>query len=110
MTVFPVNAGGVPSLALRPPDDDETAVLYLHGGGFAIGSAYGYRPLVGALVAAAGVGALVPDYRLAPEHPFPAALEDVLTAYRWLVEQRGARSASCSPATRSAAGSSARCC
>ena len=65
-------------------------VLYLHGGGYTVGSAYGYRPLVGALVAAAGVGALVPDYRLAPEHPFPAALEDALSAYRWLAEQRGA--------------------
>ena len=72
-----------PDRAARPP------VLYLHGGGYAVGSAYGYRPLVGALVAAAGVGALVPDYRLAPEHPFPAALEDALTAYRWLAEQRG---------------------
>src|SRR4051794_13650773 len=41
VTVFPVNAGGVPSLALRPENDDETAVLYLHGGGFAVGSAYG---------------------------------------------------------------------
>ena len=75
-------------------------MLYLHGGGYAVGSAYGYRPLVGALVAAAGVGALVPDYRLAPEHPFPAALEDALSAYRWLAEQRGAATGSCSPATR----------
>jgi acetyl esterase/lipase len=90
VTVFPVNAGGVPSLAVGPAGETGTAVLYLHGGGFAIGSAYGYRPLVGALAAAAGVGALVPDYRLAPEHPFPAALEDVLAAYGWLVEQRGA--------------------
>jgi acetyl esterase/lipase len=90
INVFPVNAGGVPALAVRPAGESETAVLFLHGGGFAIGSAYGYRPLVGALAAAAGVGALVPDYRLAPEHPFPAALEDAYAAYRWLTEQRGA--------------------
>jgi acetyl esterase/lipase len=87
--IRPVNAGGVSSLAIRPAGDQETAVLYLHGGGYTVGSAYGYRPLVGALVAAAGVGALVPDFRLAPEHPFPAALEDALSAYRWLLEQRG---------------------
>jgi acetyl esterase/lipase len=88
--VVPATAGGVPSLSVRPPGVDDTAILFLHGGGFAIGSAYGYRPLVGALAAAAGAGALVPDYRLAPEHPFPAALEDALTAYTWLAEQRGA--------------------
>jgi acetyl esterase/lipase len=85
--VRPVNAGGVSSLALSPKGVDDIAILYLHGGGFIVGSAYGYRPLVGALVAAAGVGALVPDFRLAPEHPFPAAVEDALSAYRWLVDQ-----------------------
>jgi epsilon-lactone hydrolase len=83
VAVTPVTAGGVPSLALG----DEPGILFLHGGGYIIGSAYGYRALVGALVAAAGVGAIVPDYRLAPEHPFPAALEDALSAYRWLIEQ-----------------------
>jgi monoterpene epsilon-lactone hydrolase len=87
--IRPVNAGGVSSLAIGPAGDPETAILFLHGGGYVVGSAYGYRPLVGALVAAAGVGALVPDFRLAPEHPFPAALEDALSAYRWLLEQRG---------------------
>jgi epsilon-lactone hydrolase len=85
--VRPVNAGGVSSLALGAADALETPILYLHGGGYAVGSAYGYRPLVGALATAAGAGALVPDYRLAPEHPFPAAVEDALTAYRWLAEQ-----------------------
>ncbi|WP_084286276.1 alpha/beta hydrolase fold domain-containing protein [Solirubrobacter soli] len=90
VSVRAVNAGGVSSLALDPGVAPETGILYLHGGGYTVGSAYGYRPLVGALVAAAGVGALVPDYRLAPEHPFPAAVEDALSAYRWLAEQRGA--------------------
>ena len=73
-----------------PASGHRPAVLYLHGGGYIVGSAYGYRPLVGALVAAPASDALVPDYRLAPEHPFPAALEDALSAYRWLAEQRGA--------------------
>jgi monoterpene epsilon-lactone hydrolase len=87
VTVRPVTAGGVPALALG----DEPRILYLHGGGYVLGSAYGYRPLVGALVASAEIGALVPDYRLAPDHPFPAALEDALAAYRWLADQRGAK-------------------
>jgi epsilon-lactone hydrolase len=86
LPVRAVTAGGVPSLALG---DKDPSILFLHGGGYMIGSAYGYRPLVGALVQAAKRSALVPDYRLAPEHPFPAAVEDCLSAYRWLAEQRG---------------------
>jgi monoterpene epsilon-lactone hydrolase len=86
--VRPVNAGGVPSLAVTPAGGQDVGILFLHGGGYSVGSAYGYRPLVSALAAAAGVGALVPDYRLAPEHPFPAAVEDALSAYRWLLGQR----------------------
>jgi epsilon-lactone hydrolase len=80
IAVRPATAGGLPALALG----DDPAILYLHGGGNILGSAYGYRPLVGALVGAAGTGALVPDFRLAPEHPFPAAIDDALAAYRWL--------------------------
>jgi epsilon-lactone hydrolase len=86
MPVRPVRAGGVPALAVG----DEPAMLYLHGGGFVLGSAYGYRPLVAGVVAAAGSGAVVPDYRLAPEHPYPAALQDALAAFRWLAARRGA--------------------
>jgi epsilon-lactone hydrolase len=85
IAVRPVIAGGTPALELG----EHPAILYLHGGGYVLGSAYGYRPLVGALVAATARGALVPEFRLAPEHPFPAALEDALAAYRWLVERRG---------------------
>jgi epsilon-lactone hydrolase len=63
-------------------------VLYLHGGGYIVGSAFGYRSHAGALALAAQTGVLVPDYRLAPEHPFPAALEDSLRAYQWLIRER----------------------
>jgi len=87
IAVRPANAGGVPSLLLGRDQGEEPTLLYLHGGGFVLGSAFGYRPLAGALALAAGTGALVPEYRLAPEHPFPAALDDALSAYRWIVER-----------------------
>lgn len=83
----PVTAGGVSSLVVSPGDGHGATVLYLHGGGYIIGSAFGYQPHAGALAAAARTGVLVPDYRLAPEHPFPAALEDAQHAYLWLREQ-----------------------
>ncbi len=83
----PVTAGGVPSLVIAPGEGHRPTVVYLHGGGYVIGSAYGYQCHTGALAAAAQTGILLPDYRLAPEHPFPAALEDVKRAYLWLREQ-----------------------
>jgi acetyl esterase/lipase len=85
----PVTAGGVPSLIVSPGEGHEPTVIYLHGGGYVIGSAFGYQPHAGALAAAAQTAVLVPDYRLAPEHPFPAALDDALSAYRWLCERAG---------------------
>jgi epsilon-lactone hydrolase len=85
--VRPVNAGGVPSLLVAQQADGAPTLLYLHGGGYVLGSAFGYRPLVGALAMAAGTGALAPEYRLAPEHPFPAALEDALRAYTWMLDR-----------------------
>lgn len=87
VSVRPVNAGGVSSLLVCPPADPAATLLYMHGGGLVVGSAFGYRPLVGALAVAAGAGALVPDFRLAPEHPFPAALEDVQRAYLWMLDR-----------------------
>jgi acetyl esterase/lipase len=89
LQVAPVNAGGVHALSLATEAGRPATILYLHGGGFVLGSAFGYRPLAGALAAAADTGVLVPEYRLAPEHRFPAALEDALRAYEWMLE-RGA--------------------
>ena len=77
--------GGVPGVWVRPassrPND---AILHIHGGWFVSGSATAYRHLVGHIAARAGASAFVPDYRLAPEHPFPAAVDDVLATYRGL--------------------------
>ena len=87
IAVRPASAGGIPALLVSPPEEQSTRLLYVHGGGFMLGSAFGYRHLSGALALAAGTGALVPDFRLAPEHPFPAGLEDLLAAYRWLIER-----------------------
>ncbi|MFC5833465.1 alpha/beta hydrolase fold domain-containing protein [Nonomuraea insulae] len=85
--IRPVNAGGVACLWLTPrPKQPSPTVLFLHGGGYVAGSAYGYRPLAGRLAAAASSGILLPEYRLAPEHPFPAAVEDALSTFQWLLD------------------------
>lgn len=81
VSVRAFNAGGTPSLVLTPGSDRPPTLLYLHGGGYVLGSAFGYRSLAGALAVAAEATVLLPEYRLAPEHPFPAALEDSLRAY-----------------------------
>lgn len=66
---------------------DDKVILYLHGGGYAFCSANTHRPLAARIGKAAGVKVLFPEYRLAPEHPFPAAIEDAVTVYRWLLRQ-----------------------
>lgn len=68
-------------------------LLYLHGGSWMSGSPDGYRPLAGRLARATGYSVFVADYRLAPEHPFPAGLEDCVRACQWIREQ-GPRGAS----------------
>jgi epsilon-lactone hydrolase len=86
-TVRPVTAQGVPSLVVaREPDEPPTS-MHLHGGAYMLGSAFGYRALAGAVAVAADVGVLVPDYRLAPEHPCPAAIEDGVSAYAWMLDR-----------------------
>jgi epsilon-lactone hydrolase len=86
IVVRPVNTGGVPSLLLTTEAGWDPTLLFLHGGGYVMGSAFGFRHLAGALAVAAEASAVVPEYRLAPEHPFPAALEDAMRAYLWMLD------------------------
>jgi salicylate hydroxylase len=82
-----IQAPALPTLASPAPDAGAPVVLHLHGGGYTMGAAALSAPLAARLARAAGGWALVPDYRLAPEHPFPAALDDALAAYRWLARE-----------------------
>src|SRR5580704_15150758 len=83
--VTDVTAGGVPAHWLEAPGTQTDRVLiFLHGGGFEFGSVRSDGELAARLGQAGGMRVLFPEYRLAPEHPFPAALDDVLTAWRWL--------------------------
>ena len=78
--------GGVPSQLVMPEGLTKGTLLYFHGGGYCFCSIRSHRKLVGHLAKAAGCRALNVDYRLAPEHPHPAALTDALAAYRWVLE------------------------
>lgn len=83
--------GGIAGWWCRPENArTDGAILHLHGGWFNWGSAQAFRHLVGHIAARAGAPAFVPEYRLAPEHAFPAAIDDAQTCYRGLVE-RGAK-------------------
>lgn len=80
--------GGVPGIWVHPANwRSDAAIVHLHGGWFNFGSAKAYRHLVGHIAARAGARAFIPDYRLAPEHPFPAAVDDVLACFRGLDER-----------------------
>ncbi|HET8996960.1 MAG TPA: alpha/beta hydrolase [Acetobacteraceae bacterium] len=86
VTVEKISANGVPAEWTATPDaDPASAVLYVHGGGYVIGSLDSHRHLVSELGRAAGARVLALDYRLAPEHPFPAAVEDTVAGYRHLL-------------------------
>jgi monoterpene epsilon-lactone hydrolase len=97
LATLPVNAdirieqevlGGVPGLrATCPGVREDCALLYLHGGAYIAGSASGYRGLAAELGRAANMTVHAIDYRLAPEHPFPAAIEDAVIAYGALLQQ-----------------------
>jgi epsilon-lactone hydrolase len=84
----PVVAGGVPAEWVSVPNSRrDRVILYLHGGSYTIGSPRTHRALAAQMARAAGMRALVLGYRLAPEHLFPAPVEDATAAYRWLLAQ-----------------------
>jgi epsilon-lactone hydrolase len=84
--VEPLTANGVRAEWTTTPNDArDAALLYLHGGGFVIGSLDSHRHLVAEAGRACGIAALALDYRLAPEYPFPAAVDDALAGYRFLL-------------------------
>jgi monoterpene epsilon-lactone hydrolase len=83
-----VDVAGVPGEWINAPGvDTSRVVLYLHGGGYVIGSIDSHRELVARMSRASGARALAIDYRMAPENPFPAAVDDAVAAYRWLLAQ-----------------------
>lgn len=82
------DVAGIPAEWIIPDrENQEGVLLYLHGGGYTVCSPKTHRGLVADIAVKAGMRALVIDYRLAPEHPFPAAVEDACKAYRWLLAQ-----------------------
>jgi monoterpene epsilon-lactone hydrolase len=83
----PVDAGGVPGEWLIPEGAGDGTLLFLHGGGYVIGSGASHRSWVSRVTKASSTRTLLIDYRLAPEHPFPAAVEDATAVYRWLLAQ-----------------------
>ena len=88
VTTEPVSIGALEATWIRPPQPavDEGVILYFHGGGYVIGSMKTHIPLTAKVVAESRVPALLFGYRQAPEHPFPAAVEDALAAYRFLLD------------------------
>jgi monoterpene epsilon-lactone hydrolase len=86
--IQPIDAGGVPAeWTLTPEADPKRVVLFLHGGAYISGSIATHRHLVAQIGRVARARTFALDYRLAPEHPFPAALEDALTGYRFLLSE-----------------------
>jgi acetyl esterase len=87
---IPSPGGPVPARAIRPEGDTPMGVVaYLHGGGWVLGSLYAFEPVCRRLANESGAIVVAIDYRLSPEHPFPAALNDTLSALRWLSEHAG---------------------
>ena len=85
-----VDADGVPAAwVITPEVAKDRAILYLHGGGYIEGSIISHQDLAQRISSVSKTKVLLLDYRLAPEHPFPAALEDSISAYKWLINSKG---------------------
>ncbi len=88
ITFEPTTLGGVPARwSMTPGASKERVLYYLHGGGYLLGSSLAYRSLFSELARAMGARGLAIDYRLAPENPFPAAVDDAVSGYRALLSQ-----------------------
>lgn len=86
--VLPVNIKGLKAAwLLAPQSPKDKAILYFHGGGYISGTCNSHRAITAKFVKGCGIGALLFEYRLAPEHPYPAALEDSMAAYHRLIDQ-----------------------
>jgi epsilon-lactone hydrolase len=92
VTVTPLDLDGVPAeLVSNGPPTDPAVILLLHGGGYNCGSPRTHRALAAALARTTAMAVLLPDYRLAPEHPCPAAVDDTVASYRWLLNHGWSR-------------------
>ncbi|MGX7731006.1 alpha/beta hydrolase [Rhodococcus sp. 2H158] len=88
VTYESIDAGGVSAILARPAGASKDHILvYAHGGGCVTGSAASHRKLAAHVAKAAGVQAIIPDYRLAPEFPFPAQIDDLIAVHKWLRAQ-----------------------
>jgi acetyl esterase/lipase len=88
VTFTPLTVAGCPAeWSQAPGGRDDRAVLFLHGGGYCSGSIISHRTMAGGIANAAGLRVLALGFRLAPEHPYPAALDDALAAWDWLIAQ-----------------------
>jgi epsilon-lactone hydrolase len=88
VTCEPVIAGGVAAEWIAAPGAvQDRVILYLHGGGYVIGSINTHRAMIARIARVSNARALAIDYRLAPEHPFPAAVDDATAAYKWLLAE-----------------------
>lgn len=86
--VSPLKVEGLTAEWISPTGlKNDAAIFYVHGGGYVSGSCADHRAVVAKIVIGSGIRSLLFEYRLAPEHPYPAALEDSVAAYRWLLAQ-----------------------
>lgn len=88
VTIDKVDMGGIPATLVSPEGAEvDRVMLYIHGDGYVAGSPAGYHGLAGNYAKLLKAKIFMPNYRLAPEHPFPAAVDDVLASYKWILDQ-----------------------